>query len=168
VHVSDAPHSRTLRIGRRSEPNRIYVITSCTFDRRPIFRDLYLGRVVVGEFRLQQEVAHAATLAYVIMPDHFHWLMRLLPGAELARVVQSVKGRSAKRINRIAGPQVPKLWQPGFHDHAVRREQDLVGLAHYIVGNPVRAGLAHNVANYALWDSVWVAEWLEVRMWDRG
>jgi hypothetical protein len=44
----------------------------------------------------------------------------------------------------------------------------LVGLAHYIVGNPVRAGLAHNVANYALWDSVWVAEWLEVRMWDRG
>jgi REP element-mobilizing transposase RayT len=164
----DEPQSRALRIGRYSEPNRIYIVTSCTFDRRPVFRDLYLGRVLVGEFRFQQEVAHAATLTYVIMPDHFHWLMRLLPGAELSGVVQSVKGRTATRINRIVGTLGSKLWQPGFHDRAVRREEDLAGLAHYIVCNPVRAGLVHNVADYALWDSLWAAEWLELQKENRG
>jgi REP element-mobilizing transposase RayT len=102
------------------------------------------------------------------MPDHFHWLMQLLPGAELSGVVQSVKGRTASRINRSARAQGSKLWQPGFHDHAVRREEDLGALARYIVENPLRAGLVQNVADYALWDSVWAAEWLELRKSDRG
>jgi REP element-mobilizing transposase RayT len=162
VHASDAPHSRTLRIGRLSEPNRIYAVTSCTLDRRPIFRDFYLGRILVGEFKFQQEHARAVTLAYVVMPDHFHWLMQLLPGSKLSAVVQSVKGRAASRINRLTGAPGYRLWQPGFHDHAVRREEDLAALARYIVGNPVRAGLARSVADYALWDSVWVAEWLDL------
>jgi REP element-mobilizing transposase RayT len=163
MHALDAPHSRTLRVGRFSEPNRIYVVTSCTFHRRPVFNDLYLGRILVGEFRFQQEAARGMTLAYVVMPDHFHWLMQLPPGEELSKVVQSVKGRAANRINRIVGAQGSKLWQPGFHDHAVRRAEDLVGLAQYVVSNPVRAGLVHSVTDYALWDSVWASEWLELR-----
>jgi REP element-mobilizing transposase RayT len=114
--------------------------------------------MLVAEFK--RELARAATLAYVIMPDHFHWLMQLLPGSELSGVVQSVKGRVAGRINRLTGARGSRLWQPGFHDHAVRREEDLAALARYIVWNPVRAGLARSVADYALWDSVWAAEWL--------
>jgi REP element-mobilizing transposase RayT len=117
--------------------------------------------MLVGEFRLQQELARATTLAYVIMPDHFHWLMQLLPGSEFSGVVQSVKGRAAGRINRLTGEQGSRLWQSGFHDHAVRREENLAVLARYIVENPVRAGLARSVADYALWDSVWAAEWLD-------
>ena len=168
MHTSDAPHSRSLRIGRISGPNQIYILTSCTIDRRPVFGNLYVGRILAGELKYQHELARAATLAYVIMPDHFHWLMQLLPGADLAEVVQSVKGRAARRINRIAGVSGTKLWQPGFHDRAVRREDDLAGLARYIVGNPVRAGLVQSVANYALWDSVWAAEWLELQTKNRG
>jgi REP element-mobilizing transposase RayT len=118
--------------------------------------------MLVGEFRFQHEVACATTLAYVVMPDHFHWLVQLLRGAELAGVVQSVKGRAASRMNRVTGRAGSRLWQSGFHDHAVRREEDLRALARYIVENPVRAGLVRSVANYALWDSVWAAEWLEL------
>jgi hypothetical protein len=66
-----------------------------------------------------------------------------------------VKGRSALEINRAGGLTGSRVWQPGFHDHAVRREEDLAELARYIIENPVRARLVDHVGEYALWDSVW-------------
>lgn len=49
-----------------------------------------------------------------------------------------------------------RLWQPGFHDHAVRREESLEAIARYIVANPLRAGLVKKVGDYPLWDAIWV------------
>jgi REP element-mobilizing transposase RayT len=81
--------------------------------------------------------------------------MQLRPGAEFSAVVQSVKGLSATRINRMVGVAGSRVWQPGFHDHAVRREEDLVALARYVVSNPLRAGLVRNLGEYSLWDAIW-------------
>lgn len=69
------PHSSALRKGRFSEANRIYLITSVSENRVPWFRDLYLGRIVVRAFMGARP--EAETLAFVVMPDHFHWLMQL-------------------------------------------------------------------------------------------
>jgi hypothetical protein len=49
-----------------------------------------------------------------------------------------------------------RLWQDGFHDHGIRREEDLRKVARYIVGNPLRAGLVDNILNYPYWDAVWL------------
>jgi len=48
------------------------------------------------------------------------------------------------------------VWQRGFHDHAVRREEDLQALARYVVANPVRAGLVQRTGLYPHWDAIWV------------
>ena len=97
----------------------------------------------------------ATTLAYVVMPDHLHWLMQLHSQHSLSNAVMSVKGRSALEINRVrqAGGMV---WEPGFHDHALRREEDLQDVARYVVCNPLRAGLVGRINDYPLWDAVWV------------
>ncbi len=42
------PKGHRLRRGRFSEPGRIYLVTFVTRSRIPIFRDLYLGRIVVN------------------------------------------------------------------------------------------------------------------------
>ena len=34
--------------------------------------------------------------------------------------------------------------------------EDLVGVARYIVANPVRAGLVNRVGEYPYWDAVWL------------
>lgn len=47
-------------------------------------------------------------------------------------------------------------WQRGFFDRAIRREDDLVSIARYIVANPLRAGLVERIGDYAHWDSVWM------------
>jgi len=48
------------------------------------------------------------------------------------------------------------VWQRGFHDHAVRREENLRALARYIIANPLRAGLTRSPAEYSFWDCVWL------------
>ena len=37
------------------------------------------------------------TIAYVVMPDHLHWLFELGSGAALDNMMRAVKGPSAKR-----------------------------------------------------------------------
>jgi hypothetical protein len=48
------------------------------------------------------------------------------------------------------------VWQRGYHDHAVRREEDIKSLARYVIANPVRAGLTHSVGSYPHWDAAWL------------
>jgi REP-associated tyrosine transposase len=146
--------SSDLRKGRYSEIGRAYVVTSVCAGRIPVFADFWLGRLLVREFRTAQELGIAESLAWVVMPDHFHWLCILRQGS-LARLMQRVKSRSAIAVNRAtSGNSV--LWQAGYHDHALRAEEDVRDVARYIVANPVRAGLVARVGDYSLWDAVWL------------
>jgi len=48
------------------------------------------------------------------------------------------------------------LWQKGYFDRALRREEDLKAMARYIVANPLRAGLVEHIGQYPLWDAIWL------------
>ena len=147
------PYGRNLRKGRFSETGRIYLVTTTTIGRRPVFADLAAGREVVKAMR--READQADTLAFVVMPDHLHWLLQLQERATLESVVRNVKAFSSRGVNEREGEN-GSIWQRGFHDHALRREEDLVRLARYIVANPLRAGLVARVGDYPLWDAVWL------------
>jgi putative transposase len=142
-----------LRKGRVSLPNQTYLITVVTRDRQPLFSDLSIGREVVHALRSQSHAAE--TLCFVIMPDHLHWLLRLERGSGLSRVVGAAKGRSSREIRRRLGLG-SSVWQPGFHDRALRSDEDLLPTARYVVANPLRAGLVTKLGEYPLWDAVWV------------
>ena len=60
--------------------------------------------------------------------------MTLGEDTALLVVVRAVKAVTAKKLGGA-------LWLRGFHDHALRREEDLLGVARYVVANPVRADL---------------------------
>jgi putative transposase len=142
-------HGKDLRKGRVSLPGQVYHITTVTFDREPVFSDLRSARILVSALRAAQARDEATTLAFVVMPDHMHWLMQLGVDAALAKVVGAVKAVTAQRIGR-------RVWQDGFHDHALRQEEDLAEVARYIVANPVRARLVERVGDYPHWDAVWL------------
>ncbi len=129
------------------------MITSVVLGRKPLFGCMAAARLMVAELMAVQASEHADTLAYVVMPDHFHWLMQLGSKGSLSAVVQRVKSRATRSL-RAAGYNAG--WQRGFHDHAVREEEDLVQLARYIVANPLRAGLAKSVRDYPHWDAIWL------------
>ena len=144
-----------LRRGRASIGGQIYLVTTVVHDREPLFTSLYFGRLVVRTLYRAEMAVRATTLAYVIMPDHLHWLLQLHTGHTLSTVVWSVKGRSAFDINRARGTR-GAVWQPSFHDHALRKEEDLQSVARYVVCNPLRARLVRSIYDYSLWDAIWM------------
>ena len=112
------PPSRDLRKGRVTIQGQIYLLTFVTDGRKLRFADLFCARLMVQTLMNSR---YTDTLAFVVMPDHVHWLVQLLEGSGLCRVVQMVKSVSAHRLNRHLGRK-GRIWQDGFHDHAIRRE----------------------------------------------
>ena len=143
-----------LRKGRSSEPNQIYLLTSVVDQRTPLFVDWPTGRLVAEQFRQAHDAGLVTSLAWVVMPDHFHWLIQLNKGT-LAELMCRVKSRSSKALNMRSGLST-RIWQRGYHDRGLRREDDLKALARYIVMNPIRAGLVGKIGDYPLWDAVWL------------
>ena len=150
------PHGCSLRNGRVSIPNQIYLITTVTHRRERIFNDFLLGRIVVDSLRYMEQKQQIESLSYVVMPDHLHWLVSLGNAGSLSKVVADVKRKSAYRINQLRNRIGSPVWQRGFHDHAIRKEEGIRDVARYIVANPLRAGLVKRVGDYSLWDAKWL------------
>lgn len=147
----------TLRRGRQSLPHQVYSITTVTLDRYSNFTDIYAARLLVRELRRLHDAAEVTSLAWVIMPDHLHWLIQLKQHRSLSWVVKSLKARSAVAINRYRC-HGGSLWQRAYYDRAARKEDDIRRIARYIVANPLRAGLVRDIGDYPHWDCIWVVE----------
>jgi REP element-mobilizing transposase RayT len=105
--------------------------------------------------RASDSAGYTQTLAFVIMPDHFHWLLQL-NSHDLSAVVRRIKSRAAIRLNQRLGTLGSRIWQRGFHDHALRREEDVRDVARYVIANPLRAGLVSSIRDYPYWDASWL------------
>ena len=119
-----APGYNALLRGRRSEPGRAYMITTVTEKRVPIFGDIFLARLVVHEMMNMENEGLVHSLAFVLMPDHLHWLLVLQQNEDLSHVVGLLKGRSARRVNKRLDRRGP-VWQRAFYDHAIRKDEDV-------------------------------------------
>ena len=89
----------------------------------------------------------------VVMPDHVHIVAGLNRGS-LAKIMHGFKGYTAYRINELL-KQKGSFWQPQYHDHAVRQDEDLNEVVLYTLNNPVRAGLANDFHEYPYWFCRW-------------
>jgi REP element-mobilizing transposase RayT len=118
-----------------------------------LFDTLALGRIVVRTMRQSDKEALSKTIAFVVMPDHVHWLFSLGDNYPLSKVINLFKGRSARIVNQCHQRPV-QVWQPAFHDHAVRDTESLSSIVRYIVMNPVRAKIVEKIGDYSLWDCV--------------
>jgi len=89
------------------------------------------------------------------MPDHWHGLVRLREGGELGVAMRHAKATMARAANLARG-RGGLVWEPGFHHCALRRQQDVLPAARYVIGHPLRAGLACRVGDYPYWDASWL------------
>ena len=101
-----------LRKARFSESGRIYLLTAVAHRREPVFADWRLGRLMVDQLRCADEASLVTSMAWVVMPDHLHWLMELKHG-NLAELMCRIKSRSSRSINLVRGGQ-GRLWQRGY------------------------------------------------------
>jgi putative transposase len=88
--------------------------------------------------------------AYCLMNNHFH-LMVETPGGDLGRGMRHLNGVFTQRFNR-AHQRVGHVFQGRYKAILVEKEAYLAELARHVVLNPVRAGLADDVAEWG-WSS---------------
>ena len=144
-----------LRIGRYSEPYRAYFVTTTLNQRKRYFSDFYCARLVVNEMRILHEAGDINSFAWVVMPDHIHWLFQLTEQKTLSEVMKYFKARSARKVNHYLQRE-GTLWQKAFYDHAIRKDEDIKAIARYIVANPLKAKLVNRIGDYPLWDAIYL------------
>ena len=153
--MNNKPHACDLRKGRHSLANHAYLITAVTTGREPVFADIFNARVLIQALVQTEQQGYADTLAYVVMPDHLHWLCRLTGKSSLSSMVQRTKSIANRNLKRLTDLSQRTIWQRGFHDRAIRQESDLLPVSRYIVANPLRAGLCRTLSEYPHWDCIW-------------
>ncbi|WP_416058536.1 REP-associated tyrosine transposase [Stenotrophomonas maltophilia] len=135
-----------LPIGRHSSVGLFYLLTTVVDGRTPLFASDAAAAMAIREFQRLDQEGFTRSVAYVVMPDHVHWLVELRAGT-LEDVMKRFKSRTAQQINRLLG-RIGRFWQARHHDHAIRPDESLYRHAMYLMGNPIRAGLAAQLGQY--------------------
>jgi putative transposase len=144
-----------LRKGRISLPGQYYHVTISTEKRIQLFTNLGDCQPKVRVLAEMEKGGLVFNYAWVLMPDHLHWIFKLGEDESLSEVVRRFKGRSSRDIHKNT-KHSSAVWQSAFFDHAIRADEDLRQLAEYVIQNPVRAGLVSDVGRYPFWNACWL------------
>ena len=146
--MADLPDERPVR-----KPNRVtvrkynedgaYFITVCTKDREEFFGKVEHGEMVLSEIgriaanecaRIEEVYASVVLEAFVVMPNHVHFLFLLLGGSRnpsVMRIVQQWKGAAAKKMGFSP-------WQDRCHDNIILTASEFRIIRRYIQKNPAQ------------------------------
>ena len=78
--------------------------------------------------------------AWVIMPNHIHFLATPLENIELREIAHSIKSYTAHEANKLLNRR-GQFWQHEPFDRYIRNRKHFVNVIAYIEKNPVKAGL---------------------------
>lgn len=79
-------------------------------------------------------------LAWCIMPNHVHVIVRPEAGYSLSDILHTWKSFTASKANQLLNRE-GSFWQAESYDHLIRDEQDLRNQIRYLTQNPTKAGL---------------------------
>jgi len=118
---------------------------------------MYLGQEAIAEvmvtcLRRGEVLGHYDLAGYAILSNHVHVL--LLPKIAPAKLLQSLKGATARQCNLILGRTGESFWQAESYDHWVRDKGEWFRILAYIENNPVKAGLVQLASDYR-WSSAY-------------
>jgi alanyl-tRNA synthetase/REP element-mobilizing transposase RayT len=83
---------------------------------------------------------HYDLIAWAIMPNHVHVVVRPIGTHELPEILHSWKSFAAKQANKVLERSGP-FWQDEYYDHLIRDEEDFRHAIEYVISNPEHAGL---------------------------
>ena len=113
--------------------------------------------VVVDAIRLGADTGYLLH-AWVVMPNHVHLL--ITPQSEVPKLMQNLKGSTARYANRLLGRTGTPFWQNESYDRLVRDADEFRKIENYILQNPVRAGLVVSAEQY-VWSSAYTESGLK-------
>jgi len=140
------PHSAHLRAFRRMAGGGTFLVTKCLEPRRPL-----LGPAAA--IAMAETICHEANCsrvllaAFVVMPDHWHAVVGILPGDSLSTRMGVIgKWVSQKTARDLASTGVH--WQDGYHDTRIRSSEQFSFSVDYAQNNPVRGQLVERAEDW--------------------
>ena len=106
---------------------------------RCALRDPHVAEVVVNALKYFDGQRYDL-VAWAVMPNHVHVILRPIAGMELSDILHSWKSYTANKANQVLG-QTGEFWQPEYYDHLIRNEKDFFHQVNYVLENPAGAGL---------------------------
>lgn len=144
--VPPEPRPRHSHLRRFILENQVYHVSTATKDRERIFAEVAVAELVLEAIQFLRK-DRAFILSFAIMPDHLHLVLVPRPDNDLPRIMQSLKGYTARQINRRKQRRAP-VWQQSYYDRMIRTERHLQDVIDYVEQNPVKAGLCDDPAEY--------------------
>jgi putative transposase len=119
--------------------------TLCVQDRHNIF----LNSSIIAQFTdiLKSLVDRFPCIIpiYCFMPDHQHLIVSGTSiQADVLNFIKMYKQKTGYCLSR----NLSAKWQKDFYDHVIRKEDNLISIARYILDNPVRKGLVAHWDDY--------------------
>lgn len=109
---------------------------------RPDFARIVQDKLVEGHGKCYE------LIAWCVMPNHVHVLIRQGDGSSLGKIVRSWKGSSAQLIH-LALQSQGSVWARDYFDRAIRDQDHFCRSIAYIHRNPVKAGLVKESGEWA-------------------
>jgi putative transposase len=137
------------RIARRVHQAGIYFVTTDTWQRRALFVNQAMGKMVVEQIVDCRDRGFYKLHAFVVMPDHLHVLLTLGESTTVEKAMQMIKGGSSHRMGQDRSKAFP-VWHSGFHDRWMRNAAEYRECKLYIEQNPVVAKMVERAEDYGL------------------
>lgn len=134
---------------RNYVPGGTYFFTLVTFQRIYYFDTPSKLDLLLATIRQVQRSKPFELLAYCLLPDHVHLLMKL-PEEErdFSIRIREIKRLTTLWMKRETLANVDHVWQDKFWEHTIRDEKDLQTHFDYIHYNPIKHGL---IETYGGW-----------------
>jgi putative transposase len=115
-----------------------YALTTATYLRRALFVRTENAQLLINTIFHYRDQGRYRLHGFAVMPEHLHVLLTPAPGQTIERCAQCIKGGFSHAVrNQFRG----EIWQPGFHEHRIRDQQDFLNQLAYIAQNPGKRGL---------------------------
>ncbi|MEO0156023.1 MAG: transposase [candidate division WOR-3 bacterium] len=123
-----------------------YFITASTLYKRSILITNESKQILKDIIENIVELYNFLLIAWVILPNHYHLLLKTGIGNYLPEIFRKIHSKSTVRINKILDKSV-KIWY-NYWDECVRNEDSLYKHFNYIHMNPVKHGYVKKPEDY--------------------
>lgn len=141
------------------QPGHYYHIYNRGAHRESIFREADNYLFVLGKIKEYSRKFAVAIVAYCLLPNHFHFLLRQDGEHPAGLLPQRVFNSYVKAYNKRYGHS-GTLFEGNFKPKPVTNENYLLHLCRYIHANPVKHGLVQSLDD---WPYSNYSEWVGVR-----
>ncbi len=124
-----------------------YFITSRTHKKRAVFESDEMKKILLHSLKAEIRRASYDLIAWVILKDHYHLLLKVRNAEKLPQLMQKIHGGISYRINKMNRTQGTKLFH-NYWDHCIRDEADFWKHFNYIHHNPIKHDYVNEMQDY--------------------